>query len=181
MTVLTAQKQKEVFAALKDDLGCVNVMQTPRIEKIVVSVGTGKRSRMNPGINAIVADRLAKITGQKPAPRPARQSIAGFKTREGDIVGHQVTLRGKRAETFFDKLIHIALPRTKDFRGVKRQAVDAMGNLSIGIREHSIFPECGDEELKDIFSLAVTIVTTAKDKEKATKYLEFLGVPFQES
>ena len=115
---------------------------------------------------ALIQDRLAKITGQKVSLRPAKQSIASFKLRAGDIVGYQVTLRGERMIHFLDKLIHLALPQTRDFRGLKVSAIDEMGNYTIGIKENTIFPECGDDELKDVFSLAITIVTTAKSKKK---------------
>jgi len=99
--------------------------------------------------------------------------------RAGDTVGQSVTLRGEKMHSFFDKLVNIALPRTKDFRGINRSTVDGMGNMTIGIKEHTIFPETGDEEIKDVFGLSITLVTTAGDKVSATKYLEYLGLPFK--
>jgi len=176
---LLKEKQKEAFATLKDSLGLTNVMQTPTIEKIVVNVGTGSRGKRDRKANEFIQGRLATITGQKPADRKARMSIAGFKSREGDIVGQSVTLRGERMRSFFDKLVHIALPRTKDFRGLDTKSIDGMGNLTIGIKEHTIFPETGDEELSNVFGLSITIVTTAQDKKSAEAYLRYLGVPFK--
>jgi large subunit ribosomal protein L5 len=177
MTAALKEKQSKAFDELKKTLGFENRMQTPRIDKIVVSVGIGKVDDKNKV--ALIEDRLARITGQKPAPRQAKRSIATFKVREGDKVGYQITLRGPQKDAFFDKLIHIALPRTRDFRGLSRNSVDEMGNYTIGISEHTIFPETSDEELKDVFGLAITFVTTATDKKTALEYLEYLGVPFK--
>ncbi|MCA9352274.1 50S ribosomal protein L5 [Patescibacteria group bacterium] len=173
------EKQKDVFDALKAELGITNVMQTPTIEKIVVNVGTGSAQKRDRKKNDFIAEQLAIITGQKPSGRQAKQSIAGFKSREGEVIGQAVTLRGERMASFFDKLVHIALPRTKDFRGLSTKSIDGMGNLTIGIKEHTIFPETGDEELSNVFGLSITIVTTAQDKKSAEAYLRFLGVPFK--
>lgn len=173
------EKQKEVFGSLQNELNIQNKMQTPKIEKIVINVGTGSRSKRDRHANDFIVDRLAKITGQKASARQAKASIAGFKIREGDIVGQAITLRGERMRSFFDKLIHVALPRTKDFRGIDLKSVDKMGNLTLGIKEHTIFPETGDEELQNVFGFSVTVVTTAKDKKSAEAYLKFLGVPFK--
>ena len=129
--------------------------------------------------NEFIAGRLAKITGQKPSPRQAKQSIASFKLREGEVVGQMVTLRGDRMCTFVDKLINIAFPRTKDFRGLESKGIDDVGNLTLGIKEHTIFPETGDEELKDVFSLAITFVTTAKNKAEAKAFFDYIGIPFK--
>lgn len=171
------EKQKEAFGDLKDVLNLSNTLETPKIEKIVVSSGTGSLS--DKGKAEVIVDRLTRITGQKPSPRQAKKSIASFKIRQGDIVGYSVTLRGARRDAFLDKLIHIALPRTKDFRGVNSHAVDEMGNLTIGIKEHTVFPETSDEELRDIFGLAVTLVSTADNREDAIKYFTYLGIPFK--
>ena len=157
--------------------GYKNPMQRPRLLKVVVSVGVGSfkdKNRLK-----IVEDRLSRITGQKVAPRGAKISIAGFKSRQGDIVGYQVTLRGQRMNDFLDRLIHIALPRTKDFRGLSPKSIDEMGNFTLGIKEHTIFPETTDEELRDVFGLAITIVTTAKSREEALKFFTHLGFPFK--
>ena len=173
----TKQKLTGAFAALKESLGINNPMQAPRIEKVIVSTGTGKIDDKHK--IELIQDRLAQITGQKASPRPAKKSIASFKLREGDIIGYQVTLRGDQMHTFLDKLINIALPQTRDFRGLKATAIDEMGNYTLGIKEHTIFPETADEELKDVFGLAVTIVTTAKSKEQAEALLRHVGLPLQ--
>lgn len=157
--------------------GYKNAMQAPRILKVVVSAGVGSFKDKNKF--KVVEDRLARITGQKAAPRGAKISIASFKSRQGDVVGYQVTLRGKRLYDFLDRLVHIALPRTKDFRGISPNSTDEMGNYTLGIKEHNIFPETSDEELKDVFGLAVTIVTTAKTKEEVLAFLTHLGFPFK--
>lgn len=157
--------------------GYKNPMQRPRILKVVVSSGVG--SFKDKTKFKVVEDRLARIAGQKPASRGAKVSISGFKSRQGDTVGYQVTLRGKRMFDFLDRLVHLALPRTKDFRGIPPDAADEMGNYTLGIKEHNIFPETSDEEFKDVFGLAVTIVTTAKSKNEVIAYLTYLGFPFR--
>lgn len=173
----TVTRISQAFDTLKDSLGLKNKMQAPRIEKVVVSVGTGKIEDKQK--IALIQDRLAKITGQRPSPRPARQSIASFKLREGEIIGYQVTMRGARMNDFLDRLIHIALPQTRDFRGLKTSAIDEMGNITLGIKEHTIFPETVDEEIKDVFGMAVTIVTTTNDKKEAEAILRHIGLPLQ--
>ena len=177
-TKLLQDKQKTTFKDLKNTFGWTNAMQAPQVEKVVVSVGVGKMIKEK-GRQELVADRLSKITGQKPASRGAKKAIATFKTRLGDRVGYQVTLRGKRAEDFLNRLVHVALPRTKVFRGFSAGAIDEMGNYTLGIKENTVFPETSDEELKDVFSMAVTVVTTAKNKTEAKAYLEHLGFPFK--
>jgi large subunit ribosomal protein L5 len=157
--------------------GYKNIMQTPKIVKVVVSSGTGSFKDKNK--MKIVEDRLARITGQKPAPRGAKVSIANFKSRQGDIVGYQVTLRGARMYDFLERLVNIALPRTKDFRGISPIAADEMGNYTLGVKENTIFPETTDEELKDVFGFAITIVTTAKNKKEVIDLLTHLGFPFK--
>jgi large subunit ribosomal protein L5 len=176
---LINEQQKTVYNDLKKDFGWVNVMQTPKVSKVVISVGTGSTKDKNK--IALIADRMAKITGQKPAVRTAKKAIATFKTRVGDKIGYQVTLRGRRAEDFLNRMIHIALPRTKDFKGIPAGSIDEMGNYTLGIKEHSVFPETADEELKDVFGMAITIVTTAKSKDEAKAYLAHLGFPFKKN
>lgn len=173
------QKEKKSYSVLKDKYGYKNVMAAPRLVKVVVSSGTGSGIKRNKDYNALVTDRISKITGQKPAVKSAKKSIASFKIRQGDPVGVMVTLRGDRMQGFLNKLINVAIPRTKDFRGIERKNVDAIGNLTMSIKEHTIFPETGDEELKDVFGMAITIVTTAKTKEEATDFFELIGVPFK--
>ena len=171
------EKSKKAFDGLKSERGYKNRMQVPRILKVVVSTGVG--SFKDKAKFKVVEDRLARITGQKPAARGAKVSVASFKSRQGDTVGYQVTLRGKRMFDFLDRLVHIALPRTKDFRGISPSAADEMGNYTLGIKEHNVFPETSDEELKDVFGLAITIVTTAKSKDEAIAFLKHLGFPFK--
>ena len=157
--------------------GYKNLMQMPRILKVVISAGVG--SFKDKAKFKVVEDRLARIAGQKAAPRGAKIAVANFKSRQGDIIGYQVTLRGARMYDFIDRLIHIALPRTKDFRGVSPTSADEMGNHTLGIKEHIIFPETADEELKDVFGMAITVVTTAKSKEEVVSFLTHLGFPFK--
>lgn len=176
---ITKQKVANAYDSLKGEFGWKNRFAAPRLSKVVVSTGTGKISDKNK--IKVIEDRLARITGQKPSPRAAKKSIATFKLREGDVIGYQVTLRGARMYDFLEKVIHIALPRTRDFRGLSETAVDAMGNMTIGIRENTIFPEAGDEDLKDVFGLAITVVTTAKDKAQATAFLRHIGIPFKKA
>ncbi|MEX0934703.1 MAG: 50S ribosomal protein L5 [Candidatus Paceibacterota bacterium] len=174
----TAQeKQQETFDALKGDFEYENPMEAPHLEKIVISTGIGSitdKTKID-----LIPDRLAQITGQQPKPTQAKKSIASFKSRQGDVIGYQVTLRGERMRSFFDKLIHIVFPRTKDFRGIDRNTIDEMGNITIGISEHTAFPEASDEELRNVFGLAVTIVISAPNREVAEAYLEHLGIPFK--
>jgi large subunit ribosomal protein L5 len=166
---------RDSFKALKDKLSIKNPMQAPKLVKVVISNGFG--SIKDKRKIDLIADRLAKITGQKPAIRSAKKAIATFKTRTGDAIGYQITLRGKRMCEFLDRLIHVALPRTKDFRGINRKSVDAMGNFTFGIKEHTIFAETSDEDLKDVFGFAVTIVTSSNKKDNTLAFLEYIGLP----
>jgi large subunit ribosomal protein L5 len=171
------EKQKTAFNAMKADFAYSNVMQAPKITKVVVSVGIG--SAKDKEKIKVIESRLMRITGQKAAPRVAKKAIAAFKTRQGMTIGYQVTLRGERMYDFLNRLIHIALPRTRDFRGLSAKAIDDMGNYTLGIRENTIFPETSDEDLKDVFGLAITIVTTAKTKKEAETLLRHIGMPLQ--
>ena len=170
-------RQKDVYKNLKDTFKYKNTMQTPKIEKVVISAGIG--SIKDKAKIKVIQDRLTKITGQKEAARAAKKSIATFKTREGDILGYQITLRGQRMYDFLDRLIHIAIPRTRDFRGLDVKGIDEMGNFTMGIKEHTIFPETSDEDLKNVFGFAITFVTNAKTKEEAKEHLKSLGFPFK--
>ena len=172
---ITKQKQQTAYLAFAEKFGYTSPMQSLRIIKVVVSSGVGKKRDKKQ--LEFIQDRLAKITGQKPAPRAAKTSVAAFKVREGDTVGLQITLRGARMYDFLDKLIHIALPRTRDFRGLSAKAIDDMGNFTIGIKENTIFPETSDEDLKDVFGLAITIVTNAHTKVEAEAFLRHIGMP----
>ena len=171
------EKQATAYKEMKGEFGYKGVLAAPRLTKVVISATTGRSKDKNR--NEMVMGRLAKITGQKPALRSAKKSIAAFKVREGDKIGVAVTLRGARMMGFLDKFFNVAVPRTRDFRGFDKKSVDEIGNITLGIKEQTIFPETGDEDIKDIFGMAVTIVTTAKSKEEATRFFEIIGVPFK--
>ena len=173
------EKEEGIFDKMKDAFLYKNNMAAPKMVKVVLNVGTGTAVKKDKNKNDAIGERLAKITGQKGALRGAKQSIASFKVRQGDPIGIIVTLRGKRMYAFLEKLINIALPRTKDFRGINPGAVDNVGNLTLGIKEHTIFPETADEDIKDIFGLAITLVSTAKNKKEGKTFFEFLGIPFK--
>lgn len=177
MTAATALKN--TYEALKSANGYTNVMQAPKVTKIVVSIGVGKVNKDKKRIELII-DRLARITGQAPAQRTAKKAVANFKSRAGDVVGYQVTLRGARAESFLQKLIHIVFPRVKDFRGINPKSIDEMGNITIGLKEHTVFPETSDEDAKDVFGLAITITTTAKTAKEAAAYFRYRGLPLRD-
>lgn len=173
------QKQEKSFEVLKGQFGYKNKLAAPHIQKVIVSVGTGSGMKKDRTKNDFVVDRITKITGQKPSVKGAKQSIASFKIRAGDPVGVVVTLRGARMWDFLDKLVQIALPRTKDFRGITRSSAGELGNMTIGIREHTIFPETSDEEISQVFGLAITIVTTAKTRPEGLAFFEYLGFPLK--
>lgn len=170
------EKQDKAFDVMKGTFKYTNPFMSPRITKVVINSGTGSTKDKNK--IKVIEDRLAKITGQKASPRSAKQSIATFKVREGDVVGYTVTLRGKRMYNFLDKLINIAIPRMRDFKGLSVKSIDGMGNYSVGIKEHTIFAETADEDLKDVFGFNVTIVTTARSKDEAKMLLTQIGIPF---
>ncbi len=173
----TQERIQAFFAENRERFHWSNPMQSPRIEKVVISVGTG-RIRKDAQRIKLIQERLALITGQKLSPRIAKKSIASFKLRKGEVIGYAATLRGNRMISFLDRLCHIALPRTRDFQGIPKSAVDTMGNLSIGIREHTVFPEVADENLHDVFSFSVTIVTTTSDSDVSIAFLKAIGIPF---
>ena len=173
-------KQAAAFETMTKSSGKkVNPMQAPKITKVVITSGVG--SFKDKKKIELVGERLLKITGQKPVLRGAKKSIAAFKSREGDPMGYQVTLRGEKMWSFLEKLVHVALPRTKDFRGLSPAAVDGMGGYTVGIRENTIFPETVEEELKDVFGLGVNIVTTAGGKDNTREFLMHLGFPIKKA
>jgi large subunit ribosomal protein L5 len=173
------KKIESISPKFIDDFGLENKMAVPRIEKVVLNAGVGRIATADKKRVEFIAGRLTQIAGQKTTTRPARKSIATFKTREGDPIGVAVTLRGERMYAFLDKLIHIAIPRMRDFKGLTSKSVDEMGNLTIGISEHTIFPETSDEDLRDVFGFAITIVTTSHNKEVALAFLKGIGFPFK--
>ena len=180
MSRLIQKYRKEAIPALQKEFDIKNIMAVPKVEKVVISVGIGKITKDEKTVEKIMDD-LAKITGQKPVFRKAKKSIASFKVREGVNIGIMVTLRGKKMYDFIDRLISIALPRSKDFRGIDIKNFDKNGNLNLGIKESSIFPEIDYETLKDVFSLEVTVVTTTTDKEKGIALLRILGFPIKKN
>lgn len=171
------EKDKGLFEAMKGKFGYTNKLQAPRIVKVTLSSTTG--SIKDPKRKALIGDRLTKIAGQKATVKSAKKSVASFKVRQGDAVGWQVTLRGERMWSFLEKLVNIALPRTRDFRGIELKSIDAMGNYTLGIKEHTVFPETSDEEIKDVFGFAVNIVTTAKTKPETEEVMKQLGFLFK--
>ena len=174
-------KEKEglAFEKMKDAFHYKNKMAAPRLTKVVLNVGTGTMMKKDNKRNDLISDRLAKISGQKAALRGAKKSISSFKVRQGDPIGVVITLRGSRMYAFLEKLFNIALPRTKDFRGISRKIVDNIGNATLGIKEHTIFPETADEDIRDVFGLSITIVSTAKTQKEGLAFYELVGIPFK--
>src|SRR3989344_5503100 len=178
MSDLLTKYRKEVAPAMQKKFGIDNIMAVPKIQKVVINVGIGKMTKDDKFIEKAQRD-LALLSGQKPVFRKAKKSIAGFKSREGTNIGLVVTLRGKRMYDFIDRFIHIALPRSKDFRGIDMRNFDKMGSLNFGIKEHSIFPEIHYETLKDIFGLQITVTTNAKNREQGIELLRLVGFPIK--
>ncbi len=176
-TATKTHKHSKVFEAMKADFGYKSVMQAPKMVKIVVS--TGVNTKHDAKKRELIKERLATITGQAPSERAAKKSFAAFKTRTGDIVGYQITLRGARMDAFLSKLIHIVFPRVKDFRGLDAKAIDEMGNMTIGIKEHTVFPETADEDAKDVFGFAITLATNVHDKKEAEAFFRHIGIPLK--
>lgn len=169
---------KEIAPALKEQLGLVNIMQAPRLKKVVVNVGYGRNAKEKPFIDN-VESTLKTITGQKPMHNKSTKSISNFKIREGMPIGASVTLRGKRMYDFIDKLVSMTLPRVRDFRGVSRKSFDKQGNYTLGFKEHIAFPEIKTDAMDKIHGLQVIINTSAKDIKGGLALLEKLGFPFQ--
>ena len=170
----------EVAPVLKERFEIQNPMRIPKLEKIVVNMGVGEAVQNSRALDGAMED-LAKITGQKPQMRRARKSIAGFKIREGMPVGARVTLRGERMWEFLDRLISIALPRVRDFRGVNPHSFDGKGNYALGFREQLIFPEISYDQIDATRGLDVAVVTTAETDEEGRELLRLLGMPFRQS
>ncbi len=173
------EKEKESFQAMKEKFGYKNPMAAVKLKKVVINVGTGTLMKKDNKKNDYIADKLSKITGQKSAKRGAKKSISSFKVRLGDPIGVIVTLRGEKMYSFLEKLVNVALPRTKDFRGINRSTVDNIGNITIGIKEHTIFPETADEDIRDVFGLSITAVSTAKNNKEGMAFYEYIGIPFK--
>ena len=178
MNRLKTRYQKEIAPALKKEFGYTNVMAIPKIKKIVVNMGLGEATS-NAKIADVGADELSRITGQKAVIRRATKSIAQFKLRQGMPVGAMVTLRGERMYEFLDRLISIALPRVRDFRGVSAKGFDGRGNYTLGLRDQLLFPEIDYMKVDKVRGMNVSMVTTAKTDEEARKLLQLLGLPFR--
>jgi large subunit ribosomal protein L5 len=171
---------KEVVPALTKEFGYKNIMAVPKIEKVVVNMGLGEATA-NAKIVDTGADELARITGQKPVTRRAKKSIAAFKVRKGMPIGAMVTLRGERMWEFLDRLMNVALPRVRDFKGVSPKGFDGRGNYTLGLRDQLLFPEIDYMKVDKARGMNVSVVTTAKTDQEARKLLQFIGMPFRQS
>ncbi len=178
MNRLRERYQKDVASALQKAFGFKNVMQIPRIQKVVINIGLGESMDNPKALEAAIGD-LTTIAGQKPIQTKARKSIANFKLREGRVIGAKVTLRGERMWSFLDRLMNIALPRVRDFRGVSPDAFDGRGNYTLGLRDQLIFPEIEYDKIDKLRGMEITIVTTAENDEQAREMLKYLGMPFR--
>jgi large subunit ribosomal protein L5 len=178
MSRLRERYEKEVAAALKKEFGYKNVMAIPKVTKVVVNMGLGEATQ-NAKIADTGADEVARITGQKPVVTRAKKSIAQFKLRKGMPVGAMVTLRGERMWDFLDRLMAVALPRVRDFRGVSPRGFDGRGNFTLGLRDQLIFPEIDYMKVDKSRGMNISVVTTAKTDEESRKLLQLLGMPFR--
>jgi large subunit ribosomal protein L5 len=177
---LKAKYQQDVIPALRKEFGYKNVMAVPRVDKVVVNMGLGEATS-NAKIVDTGADELSRITGQKAVVRRAKKSIAAFKVRKGMPIGAMVTLRGERMWEFLDRLMNIALPRVRDFKGVSPKGFDGRGNYTLGLRDQLLFPEIDYMKVDKARGMNVSVVTTAKTDEEAKKLLQFIGMPFRAS
>jgi large subunit ribosomal protein L5 len=176
---LKQRYETDVRPALMKEFGWKNPMQAPRLDKIVVNMGLGEAINNGKILDASI-EQLSQITGQKPVVTKARKSIANFKLRQGQSIGAMVTLRGDRAYEFLDRLLNVALPRVRDFKGVSPKAFDGKGNYTLGVREQIIFPEINYDKVEKIKGLNITVVTTAKNDEEGRALLRALGMPFRQ-
>jgi len=176
--VMKDRYYQEVIPTLQKSLNLENIMQVPKIKKVVVNVGVGEALDNAKALDAAVSD-ITLITGQKPVITKARKSIANFKLREGRAIGVKVTLRGERMWSFLDRLMNIALPRVRDFRGISADAFDGRGNYTLGIREQLVFPEIEYDKIEKLRGLEVSIITTARTDEEGRQLLQLMGMPFK--
>jgi large subunit ribosomal protein L5 len=176
---LKQRYEQEVRPALVKEFGLKNPMQAPRLEKVVVNMGLGEAIQNGKILDASL-EQLSAITGQRPVVTKARKSIANFKLRQGQSIGAMVTLRGERAYEFLDRLLNVALPRVRDFKGVSPKAFDGKGNYTLGVKEQIIFPEINYDRVERIKGLNITVVTTAKNDEEGRALLRHLGMPFRQ-
>ena len=173
------ENKNKIILFLKKELNVKNPMALPRVEKVVINIGLSRALKDEKFLEIVMRD-LALITGQKPKNTLAKRSIANFKTREGMIIGAMVTLRGARMYDFINRLVNVALPRTHDFRGIDPRSLDKKGNLTIGVKEHIVFPEISGEEVRNIFGFEITITVKAKNKEEALALYKAIGFPMKE-
>lgn len=178
MNVLKEKYKKEIVPALMKDFNFTNTMQVPTLKKMVVNIGMGEALDNPNSLDAAIGD-ISSVTGQKPIVTKAKKSIANFKLREGRAIGVKVTLRGERMWAFLDRLINVALPRVRDFRGVSLKSFDGRGNYTLGLREQLIFPEIDYDSIDKIRGMEITLVTSATNDEQAAALLEYLGMPFR--
>lgn len=178
MTTIQEFYNTTVVPALKEQFGFKNVFNIPKITKITINVGVG-RSMKDPDFIGVVEKSLVRITGQKPVKTRAKKSIASFKLREGAVIGMMVTLRGARMYDFLQKLVHVAFPRIRDFRGITTTSVDRNGNLTVGFKENLPFPEIRSDEVERVHGLEICISTTAKTREEGVALFTLLGFPFK--
>ena len=180
MSRMKEKYQKEVVPALQKEFGYTNVMAVPKIQKVVVNMGLGEATA-NAKIIDTGTDELARITGQKPVTRRSKKSIAAFKVRKGQPIGTMVTLRGERMWEFLDRLVSIALPRVRDFKGVSPKGLDGRGNYTLGLRDQLLFPEIDYMKVDKARGMNVSVVTSARTDEEARKLLQFIGMPFRQN
>ena len=178
--MLLEKYKKEIVPKMQKEFGITNALAVPRVAKVTVNCGVGKFLK-DPKVLEDIERDIVRIVGQKPVRTKAKKSIASFKTRLGQEIGFRVTLRGKRMWDFLERFIMVALPRTRDFRGIPEKSFDRDGNLSVGVREHFVFPEASGDDVKTIFGFQVVITTTAKKREYGVALLKLLGFPIKSS
>lgn len=178
MKHLKDRYKEEIVPAMIEKFNYSSVMEVPKVEKVVLNMGVGDAVQNSKVLDDAI-EELSLISGQKPVVTRAKKSIAGFKLREGMPIGAKVTLRGERMYDFLDKLIHVSLPRVRDFRGVSKKSFDGRGNYTLGIKEQLIFPEIDYDKVNKVRGLDIVIVTTAKTDEEARELLTYMGMPFQ--
>ncbi len=170
--------QKEIIKQLQEKFDIKNIMAVPKVEKIVLNVGFGRHSKEKDYIENVVST-LTAITGQKPILTKAKISVSAFKVRKGMVIGAKVTLRGKRMYQFLEKMVHVAFPRVRDFRGIEKKLVDMQGNLTVGFKEHLAFGEIKSDDIDKVHGLEVSVVTSANNREEGLELLSLLGFPFK--
>lgn len=176
---LQEEYKKEISPKLKEKLGCKNVFEVPKLQKVVLNVGFGRHIKEKEYVESVMKG-LTRVAGQKPVATKAKKSISAFKLREGSVIGACVTLRGKRMYNFIEKLINVSFPRVRDFQGISIKSIDQKGNMTVGFREHLFFPEIGTDEIENVFGLEICMSTSAKTKEEGIELFRALGFPFKD-